>query len=86
MFIYKEYLYKILKLYFSKNPDKFFRVLLYSYELSWLPKGKEYFLYDKNNKTKFDKNLIKRFERWNSQAEVFEWWWVLKTSEKRYVK
>ena len=85
-FKYTEELDKIIKLDFSKKPDKVFRVLLDSYELSWLPKGKEYFLYDKKNKTKFDKNLIKRFERWNSQAEVFEWWWVLKTSEKRYVK
>lgn len=85
-FKYKEDLDKIVKLDFSRQPDKIFRVLLDSYELPWLSSEKKYFLYDKNDKEKFDKNLIKRFERWNSNEEVFEWWWVLETDNKKYVK
>lgn len=85
-FKYNDELDKIIKLDFKKSPDKTFRVLLDSYELKHFSSEKRYFLYDKKDKAKFDKYLIKRFERWNSSEEVFEWWWVLQTLEKRYVK
>lgn len=85
-FKYNDELDKIIKLNFKNEPNKIFRVLLDSYELEHFTVNHKKFLYDKKDKQKFDKYLIKRFERWNSAEEVFEWWWVLQTLEKRYVK
>jgi hypothetical protein len=72
-FKYKEDLDKIVPLNFSNKVDNEFRVLLDSYELENLSKDKEKFLYSSKDKNKFDKYLIKRFERGNTSNEVFEW-------------
>jgi hypothetical protein len=64
---------KIVPLNFSKPVENEFRVLLDSYEIGNLPSDKEQFLYQPKDKNKFDKYLIKRFERGNSKNEVFEW-------------
>ncbi len=79
-FKYKEDLEKLVKLNFEIKPKKEFRVLLDSYELDYLPKSKKQFLYSKVW-DKFDKFLIKKFNRETSDFEVFEWGWVLQKGE-----
>ena len=83
-FKYKKDLEKLVKLNFEIKPKKEFRVLLDSYELDYLPKSKKQFLYSEVW-DKFDKFLIKRFERNASDFEVFEWGWVLQKKDKFFV-
>jgi hypothetical protein len=85
-FKYKEDLDKIVPLNFSNKVDNEFRVLLDSYELENLSKDKEKFLYSSKDKNKFDKYLIKRFERGNTSNEVFEWWGVLRKENNIIIK
>lgn len=84
-FKYKEDLDKIIKLDFTKKVDNEFRVLLDSYEIEDF-NGEYYknFLYE-NIWDKFDKFLIKRFERGNTENEVFEWWGVLQKKDETVV-
>ncbi len=83
-FKYKEDLEKLVSLEFAKKPNKIFRVLLDSYELEELKKENENFLYSKIW-NKFDKFLIKRFDRNNSDYEVFEWGGVLEKDGEVFV-
>lgn len=85
-FKYKEDLDKILPLEFSKEVRSEFRVLLDSYEVNFNEKIYWKYLYKNKIDDGLDRYLIKRFERWNSQNEVFEWWWVLRKNNQIIVK
>lgn len=76
-FKYKDELDQIIKLDFEKKPWIIFRVLLDSYEINPSKKVLEKFSYSTEDKTKFDKELIQKFERNKFDEEVFEWWGVL---------
>lgn len=85
-FKYKEELDKIIKLDFKNKVDNEFRVLLDSYEiLDYNEQKYKQFLY-KNAGSNFDKFLIKRFERWYTDNEVFEWGWVLRKENETIIK
>lgn len=85
-FKYKDDLDNIVRLDFKKKVDSEFRVLLDSYEIKEFDYQfyKDY-LYE-NVWNKFDKYLIKRFERWNTSNEVFEWGWVLRKENEIIIK
>ena len=82
-FKYKKDIDKLVKLNFKNHYKKEFRVLLDSYELENLLPSQKQFLYSKVW-DKFDKYLIKRFDRTNNN-EVFEWWGVLIKKGKSFV-
>lgn len=85
-FKYKDQLDEIVKLDFFKKPDNEFRVLLDSYEIQDYSKEKySKYLYE-NVWNNFDNYLIKRFDRWIWNTEVFEWGWVLKRWDQTIVK
>ncbi len=83
-FKYKEDLDKMVDLSFKNKPNVEFRVLLDSYELDAMSSDKERFLYS-NVWDSFDKYLIKRFDRWNSDYEVFEWGGVLEKNGEYFI-
>lgn len=86
-FKYKEDLDKIVALNFSKKPDVEFRVLLDSYELeSYNEKLNWKYLYSKDDNSKFDDFLIKKFDRSWKGTKVFEWGWVLRNDEETIIK
>lgn len=81
-FKYKQELDKIIKLNFSKRVENEFRVLLDSYEIDYIENKHKKYLYDKNDKEKFDRFLIQRFNRNYSKNEVFEWGGVLRKPDE----